>query len=161
MAELPKPHLDGHVFLGWYDNEALSGKPVGDKYYSSEDITLYARFVTEEEYINGYLNGQSMEYAYAIESGKTYGVKINNGKDQNYYVLTVEAGEVWNITTIADSGDHKIWIYDEDGNEILAYDKDYRENYNHTFAEAGTYYIGIGYRGSKATGTFEVKFTKN
>ena len=160
IVELPEPTLDGYVFLGWYDNAELSGSAVSEKYYSSEKTTLYARFMSEEEYINDYLNGQSMEFAYDIESGMTYSVKIKNAKDQNYFTLTVDKGDVWNITTIASTGDHKIWIYDEDGNQILTYDKNYRENVNHTFGEAGTYYIGIGFRGSKATGEFEVSFTK-
>lgn len=160
VVRLPKPVLDGYVFMGWYVSDALSGDAVSENYYSTEFTTLYAKFVTEEEYISDYLYGQSMDHPYIIENEKVYSVKIKNAKDQNYYALTVKAGEVWNITTIADSGDHKIWIYDEDGNQILAYDKDYRENYDHTFTEAGTYYIGIGFRGSKTTGEFEVQFTK-
>lgn len=160
VVTLPRPAVEGYVFLGWYDNESRTGTPVSEKYYSTEKTTLYSKFVTEEEYISDYLYGQSMEHAYSIESGAKYGVKIKNGKDQNYFVLTVSAGDVWNITTIADAGDHKIWIYDENGNEITSYDKSYRENVDHTFMEAGTYYIGIGFRGSKTTGSFEVKFTE-
>ena len=156
---LPVPSKEGYVNLGWYDNAEFSGNAVSEYYYSTEKTTLYAKLVTEEEYINDYLLGKSMEYAYAIESAATFDVKIKTGGEKIYYVVTVSAGEVWNVTTVG-TGDHNLWFYDEDGNEIHAYDKGYAENYNYTFDTAGTYYIGIGYRGSKAVGEFEVTFTE-
>lgn len=41
---LPTPTKDGYVFDGWYDNAELEGEALSGYYYSSEDITLYAKW---------------------------------------------------------------------------------------------------------------------
>lgn len=164
MIALPTPVRAGYIFDGWYDNAEFSGDAVSANYYSTSKTTLYAKFLTESEYIEQYLRGQSMEYAYEVESGSTYGVNIKVAKDQNYYVITVEKGEKWHIQTVGSR--HMFWIYDESGRQIA----EIRPNgYNiddvYTFSKAGTYYVGIGYYvdpngNSSKTGTFEVTFTK-
>ena len=100
-----------------------------------------------------------MDLPIIAESGVTYDVVIEVAKGQNYYMITVEAGETWNITT-SGSGDHKLWIYDADQSKIKEYDYGYAENYNYTFAEAGVYYIGVGYYSSSYTGSFQVTITE-
>ena len=158
---LPKPVLDGYVFMGWYDNDSFLGEAYTGLYYSADKTDLYAKFMLESDYIELYLRGQSMEYAYEIVSGSKYPVKINSKKAQNYYAITVSAGDVLNILTDESSGSHKIWIYDENGNVIMEYDSrtTYHVDYDYTFTKAGTYYIGVGYKGD-ATGSFGVKFTE-
>lgn len=161
IITLPVPVLDGYIFDGWYDNAEFNGSPVSENYYSSVSITLYAKMITEAQYIEQYLRGQSMEYAYDIVSGTTYSVRIEKVKDKNYYKVTVSAGEKWYINTPSGMGNHKLWIYDENGREILMHNPTGSNvNYTHTFDRAGTYYIGIGYYNSQKTGNFTVTFTK-
>ena len=105
-----------------------------------------------------------MEYAYETVSGQTYAVKIEEKGAQNYYKLTVNANDQWNITTPSGMGYHKIWVYDANGRKLFEYTSPtttmYDINYDYTFSKAGTYYIGVGYKDSKKTGTFEVTFTE-
>ena len=107
-----------------------------------------------------------MEYAYAVESGSNYDVNIQEKGAQNYYAVNVTAGEKWNITTPSGMGYHKIWIYDSNGILILSYSAvgsyspEYDIDFSYTFAKDGTYYIGVGYKDSKRTGSFEVTLIK-
>ena len=164
IVKLPTAVLDGNVFMGWYDNPELIGEPLSGIYYSQQDITLYASFMNWDEYVEAYLRGNSMEYAYETVSGQTYAVKIEEKGAQNYYKLTVNANDQWNITTPSGMGYHKIWVYDANGRKLLEYTSPtttmYDINYDYTFSKAGTYYIGVGYKDSKKTGTFEVTFTE-
>jgi hypothetical protein len=163
---LPTPSIDGYVFIGWYDNAEFEGEAFVGDYYSSSNNTRYAHFMDNDEYIEEYLRGYSMEYAYAVESGKTYAVNIQEKGTQNYYAITAESGDKWNFTTPSGMGYHKIWIYDSNGTLILtytatgAYDPSHDINFNYTFTKDGTYYIGVGYKDSKRTGTFEVTITE-
>jgi len=168
VIKLPLPEIENYIFMGWYDDPGFNGEAVSENYYSADKNTLYARFLTEEEYIELYLRGKSMEYAYAIESGKTYTVEIKGKGTQNYFAVTVDAGETWNIVTPSGMGYHKIWIYDENGKEIFSYyagatsDPLHDINYDHVFSKGGKYYIGVGYKSSsRESGSFEVTFTKN
>lgn len=162
MIELPMPTREGFVFMGWYDNAEFNGEAFNTEYYNPEKTTLYARFMNESEYIETYLRGQSIEYAYTVESGKTYGVNIKNNGDQNYYAVNVTAGEKWNISTPSGMGSHKIYIYDSNGNLILSYTSatTYNVDYDYVFTNDGTYYIGVGYSSAKKTGSFEVTITE-
>ena len=166
VIALPTPELENYVFLGWYDNEELTGEPLSDVYYSSEKTTLYASFMEEDEYIERYLRGQSMEYAYSISGSGTYNVDIRSKGTQNYFVLTVSAGEIWNISTPTGYKYHKLCIYDESGKVLLTYtsaivDPNFELNYDYTFEKGGTYYIGLGYKDPKANpGSYPVTFTK-
>ena len=94
-----------------------------------------------------------------VVSGYTYDVHIANKKDQMYFVITVEAGETWNVTTSGD-GDHKLWYYDENQSQFRTKDSGTPENDTYTFSKAGTYYIGVGYYSSSKTGDFYVTITK-
>ena len=164
IITLPIVELEGNVFMGWYDNPELKGEPLSGVYYSPQDITLYASFMNWDEYVEAYLRGNSMEYAYETVSGQTYAVKIEEKGVQDYFKLTVEVGDVWNIATPSGMGYHKIWVYDANGRKLFEYTSPtttmYDINYDYTFSKAGTYYIGVGYKDSKKTGTFEVTFTE-
>ena len=149
------PVVEGYIFAGWYDNAEFIGSALSGSYYNGVKTTLYAKFVSEEIF----QGGSSMDDPRMTLSGFTYDVHIENAGDQLYFVITVEAGEKWNVTTSGD-GDHKLWYYDADGNQIKTRDSSYAENYDYTFSEAGTYYIGIGYYSSSKTGDFYVTLTK-
>ena len=162
---LPTPERTDMYFVGWYDNAEFEGAALSGSYYSATKTTLYAKWLTEAEWIEEQMRGKSMDFAFeGVSGGKYVGVVETEG-GQVYLVVTVDAGEVWNITTKHIEGpsrDHAIWIYDEDQNVIKnKYDGGgYEENYNYTFTEAGTYYIGVGYWSSYQTGTIEVTLTK-
>ncbi|MBR3681552.1 MAG: leucine-rich repeat protein [Clostridia bacterium] len=164
--ELPTAYRDGHIFMGWYADAELSGEALPALYYSSEQNVLYASFLTEDEYIEKYLRGQTMEYAHEIGGGGTFTVDIREKGGVNYYVITVSAGEAWNVSTPTGMGYHKIWIYDASGKEITSYYSTVANpsndiDYDYTFVRAGTYYIAVGYKSAKHDpGTFEVTFTK-
>ena len=149
------PTLEGYLFAGWFDNPEFTGSPITGSYYNGEKTTLYAKFVSEEIFSGG----SSMDDPRMTLSGFTYDVDITSGGAQLYFVVTVEAGTSWNVTTSGD-GDHKLWFYDADGNQIKTRDGGYAENYTYTFSEAGTYYIGVGYYSSYSTGTFQVVLTQ-
>ena len=149
------PVVGGYIFVGWFDNADFAGSPVSGTYYNGAKNTLYAKFVSEEV-LKG---GSSMDDPRQTLSGYTYDVHIENAGDKLYFVVTVEAGETWNVTTTGD-GDHKLWYYDADQSQIKSRDGGYAENYDYTFSEAGTYYIGIGYYSSSKTGDFYVTLTK-
>lgn len=148
LVTIPEVSLDGYYFMGWFDNAEFSGAPISGSYYSGTDVTLYARFLTEEQYLEEMLKGTSMEYAHNGVSGAYYKNEITEGGAKMYIKLTVEAGETWNITTTHIDGyssDHKIWMYNEEGSSIDSKDTGYTENWDYTFDSAGTYYVVVGY----------------
>ena len=165
LIVLPETTLESHVFMGWYDDPELEGEAIRGSYYSAQRRTLYAYFITLDEYVELYLRGRSMEYAYETEYGNTYGVDIRSAGERIYYAVTALAGDTVTIRTPKGMGYHKIWIYDEQGNELLSYysvssDASYEINYSYTFVKGGRYYIGVGYRDAKRVGDFEVTFVK-
>ncbi len=156
---LPTPEREGYIFGGWYQNAYLTGNALkGTTYYWGQNMSLYAKWYTPEEWA-ALSAGDSLENPYATVSGETKTVKVEEGGNKFYFVVTVEAGETWNITT-GGSGDHMLWFYDADGYQIKTYDSGYAENYNYTFSEAGTYYIAVGYYSSYSTGEFTATLTQ-
>ena len=160
---LPDLVLEGHYFMGWYDNAEFSGNAYTGEFYRGESLTLYAKFLTEEQYIEEMLKGTSKEYAFDGVSGGYYEADIANGGDKVWVKITVEAGESWNIKTnhvSGDTSDHAIWIDAEDGSVIKSkWDSGYTEDKTYTFTEAGTYYIGIGCYYDYKTGRAGVTIT--
>lgn len=57
------------------NNEAFEGEAVFAPYYSKDKTTLYAKWLTEEEWLAS-LDGTSFEKAFIAESGKTYDVNV-------------------------------------------------------------------------------------
>ncbi len=49
---LPTPIKEGYYFGGWFDNSEFNGTSYTSVYYSSTNTTLYAKWLTEEEYSN-------------------------------------------------------------------------------------------------------------
>jgi uncharacterized repeat protein (TIGR02543 family) len=45
LSTMPIPKKEGYYFLGWYDNEELSGDIIKTPYYSSESTIFYAKWI--------------------------------------------------------------------------------------------------------------------
>ena len=44
-VKLPEPQKEGNMFIGWYENEDLTGKAYTSSYTYKEDVTLYASWM--------------------------------------------------------------------------------------------------------------------
>lgn len=50
ITEFPTVTLKDSVFYGWYDNSEYTGEPVSTPYYNANGATLYAKFLSTDEY---------------------------------------------------------------------------------------------------------------
>ncbi len=55
LTTLPTCTKDGYKFLGWYDNESLSGNPITAPYAPNANITLYAKWEAIPEPVKEYV----------------------------------------------------------------------------------------------------------
>ncbi len=85
IITLPTPTKSGMVFAGWYLSSDLSGDKLAGSYYSSENVTLYAKWVNEGEVI---ADGTSEETAFEIALGETVTVRIDVSEKKVYYKFT-------------------------------------------------------------------------
>lgn len=152
------PVLEGYIFEGWFDNAEFEGTALSGSYYNGTKTTLYAKWRS----LSDLPLGSTFERAEEVEAGQTYTATITEKDGRYYFVLTVEAGEVWKVTTsnISGSSDHRIIFYDTDQSVMLDYDYSTTETYTWTYDEAGTYYIAVKYYYSSYTGEIGVTFTK-
>ena len=44
-VKLPEPVKEGNMFIGWYENEDLTGKAYTNSYTYQSDVTLYASWM--------------------------------------------------------------------------------------------------------------------
>ena len=155
-VELPAPTKEGFVFGGWFDNAEMTGKKVSSPYYNSGNVTLYAKWMTEEEF--NATNGTSFETAIEISIGDTVTVTFTEPGQKIYFVVRVDQishGELFsNVTTERmdaenyDTSLGYLWknqnknYIDQDGDHIYLYAN--CENYIVLFMQYGE------------TGTFEV-----
>lgn len=47
-VKLPTPVKEGHMFVGWYDNEELTGNSLPKNYTYKEDVTIYALWLKQQ-----------------------------------------------------------------------------------------------------------------
>lgn len=155
------PEREGYIFGGWYTSASYTGNPIQPGYMTYGNMSYYAKYYTEEEWLT-LKAGESIDNPYAAVSGEKKAFDVVNGGDKFWFVVTVEAGETWNVTTEYKSGgsDHRMWYYDAEGNLLLDYDRGTAENYDYTFTEAGTYYIAVGFYGSSTTGSIYATLTQ-
>ena len=78
---LPTPTRAGWGFVGWYDNAECIGNPVNSPYYSKTMHTLYAKWMTYEEYCDG----SSYERAIPIELNNIYTIIITEAEEIVWY----------------------------------------------------------------------------
>ena len=159
------PIRDGYYFNGWYDNAEFTGAPVTNGYYNSVKTTLYAKWLTQEEFESLYA-GTSFEYAIDLTLGETYNVNIDTKGERVYFKFTADEAVKYHV--FLSGGYAYAYAYEE--GELDGYGWDYVYGYDgidDSFwyaCEAGTtYYIEI-YLSSWAdehTGEFEFVLTKS
>ena len=164
LRTLPTPTArPGYVFYGWYENKDFSGEPVSAPYYNQTSITLYARWLTQEEY-NALMDGTSFEKAFVAERGQTYDVNITRGGQKVYFKFVPETSGSYSITASNSDGDNYGYLYDSSRKE-LAHDDDSAGGRNfkipYTMTAGETYYIGAAMLNDNSTGNFQITITMN
>ena len=154
LNNLPVTTKDGYFFGGWYDNAEFSGEPISAPYYSSSKTTLYAKWLSKEEYYDG----TSFEKAINMETGKSYEVIIDTAEEIVYFSFTATKTESY---TIKSNGglDTYGYLYNSSKTQLTYNDggTDFTITYNLTAGE--TYYIAVKMYSTSATGSFTVSVT--
>ena len=160
LTSLPTLTRDGYHFCGWYDNEAFEGKAVCAPYCSKDKTTLYAKWLTEEEW-NALPDGTSFEKAYIAESGQNYDVTITTGGQIVYFVFTPTTSGSFTIQSTG-SGDTYGTLYSSTQSSLTTNDdggdgSNFKITY--TMTAGTTYYVAVKFYNSSTTGTFKVSFS--
>ena len=165
LRTLPTPTArTGYVFYGWYENEDFSGEPVSAPYYNRTSITLYARWLTQEEY-NALMDGTSFEKAIIVRSNQTYDVNITTTENPMvYFKFVPSTSGSYSITASNNSGDNYGYLYDSSKAELTNNDDGAGNNNNfkitRSLVAGQTYYI-VARMYSNGTGTFQITITMN
>ena len=160
LSSLPTLTRDGYHFCGWYDNEAFEGEAFSAPYCSKDKTMLYAKWLTEEEWLAA-LDGTSFEFAYIAESGQTYDVTITTGGQIVYFAFTPTTSGSFTIQSIG-SGDTYGTLYSSTKSSLTTNDDDGDERnfkITYTMTAGTTYYVAVKFYGSSTTGTFKVSFS--
>ena len=161
LSSLPTLTRDGYHFCGWYDNEAFEGKAVSEPYCSKDKTTLYAKWLTEEEWLALPYNGTSFAKAFIAESGQTYDVNITTGGQIVYFAFTPTTSGSFTIQSTG-SGDTYGTLYSSTKSSLTTNDdggsgSNFKITY--TMTAATTYYVAVKFYNSSTTGTFKVSFS--
>ena len=144
------------MFVGWFDNAELTGKKVSSSYYNSGNVTLYAKWMTEEEF--NAIVGTSFEDAIEISIGDTITVTFTEPDQKIYLVVHVSQpsyGELFsNVTTErmdAENYDTSLgYLYKNQNKSSIDQDGDFI----YLYANCDNYIVLFMQNGE--TGTFEV-----
>ena len=157
LSSLPTLIKEGHHFCGWYDNALFVGNAIAAPYYSKDKTTLYAKWLTEEEW----LAGTSFEKAFIAESGKTYDVNVTTGGQIVYFAFTPTTSGSFTIQSTG-SGDTYGTLYSSTQSSLTTNDDGGDGNnfkITYTMTAGTTYYVAVKFYGSSTTGTFKVSFS--
>ena len=160
LSSLPTLTRDGYHFCGWYDNEAFEGKVVSVPYGNKDKTTLYAKWLTEEEW-NTLHDGTSFEKSYVAESGQTYDVTITTGGQIVYFAFTPTTSGSFTIQSTG-SGDTYGTLYSSTQSSLTTNDNNgdgSNFKITYTMTAGTTYYVAVKFYGSSTTGTFKVSFS--
>lgn len=152
---------DGYHFCGWYDNEAFEGKAVSAPYGNKDKTRLYAKWLTEEEWLALPYNGTSFAKAFIAESGQTYDVTITTGVQIVYFVFTPTTSGSFTIQSTG-SGDTYGTLYSSTQSSLKTSDDDGDGNnfkITYTMTAGTTYYVAVKFVNPSATGTFKVSIS--
>ena len=154
---LPKVTREGHYFGGWYDNAEFSGNPVNSPYYSQTMHTLYAKWMTEEEYLASH-DGSSFEKAYIITIGESLSAVIDTAGEYVYFKFTATESKTY---TFQSSGSYDTYgyLYNSSQSQLSSND-DSGDGSNflisRSMSAGETVYLKVKLYSSSATGTFTV-----
>ena len=160
LSTLPTVTKEGHHFCGWYDSAEFAGNSIAAPYCSKDKTTLYAKWLTEEEWLAS-LDGTSFEKAFIAESGKTYDVNVTTGGQIVYFAFipttsgsfTIQSiGSVDTYGTLYSSTQSSLKTSDDDGDG-----RNFKITY--TMTAGTTYYVAVKFYNSSTTGTFKVSFS--
>jgi hypothetical protein len=117
IKSLPLPKKEGFRFAGWFDNPEFEGNPISSSVYvSSEKTTLYARWMTQEEY-SAWCDGTAAYSAYILTFDEQMVIYGYSG----WLIYTAE--EDMHITvSFSDNNSiytKKTYIYADDGSTLL------------------------------------------
>lgn len=160
LSTLPTVTKEGHHFCGWYDNAEFAGNTIAAPYYSKDKTTLYAKWLTEEEW-SLLQDGTSFEKAFIAESGKTYDVNITKGGQIVYFAFTPTTSGSFTIQSIG-SGDTYGTLYSASQSYLTTNDDGGDgDNFKitNTMTAGTTYYVAVEFHNSSTTGTFKVSFS--
>lgn len=158
------PTRDGHVFSGWYDNEACEGDALTGAYYNGTVTKLYAKWMTQEEFEASFA-GTSFDYAIEFGVDETQKVVITESYQKVYYKITVEESGSYTFSLMG--GDTYMYCYTDpnsyyDWYAAASWDSGYTETIKSGVSlEAGeTYYLQV-YFYSNYTGELDLTVTKD
>ena len=95
-VQLPVPVKSGMAFVGWYDNANFDGERYVSTYYHNVKTTLYAKYVTIDEYERLCNEAKSVEFAYKKLGEHT--VYINGNGDDAYFEIKPTKTATYHIT---------------------------------------------------------------
>jgi uncharacterized repeat protein (TIGR02543 family) len=151
------------VFMGWYDNAAFEGTPVTAPYYSAEKTTLYAKWMTEADYLVWLLGGTSFEYAYEIAPGEMLPAIVDEGGEYVYFVFTATEDGTYTFKGARDEDygrtDTYGYAYNSDRSQIASNDDGAGDGQcllTVTATAGETYYFAVRLYSSYGTGSFYV-----
>ena len=154
---LPTPVREGWYFAGWYDNAEFSGAPLQFSYYSATAHTLYAKWLTEEEWL-AINDGTSFAKAYEITRSQGATVVIDTMGEDVYYKFTATIDGIYTFTSSGEMDTH-CTLYNE-SYEKIGYGDDNGSNRNFsvtlTMSVGETVYLKVGSPAISAMGTFIV-----
>ena len=154
---LPTPVREGWYFVGWYDNAEFSGTPIKFSYYSATTHTLYAKWLTEEEWL-ALNDGTSFAKAYEITRSQPATVVIDTIGEDVYYKFTATIDGTYVFTASGEMDTH-CTLYNESYVKI-GYGDDNGNNRNFsmtvTMSAGETVYLKVGSPVISAIGTFVV-----
>ena len=154
---LPTPVRDGWCFGGWYDNVEFTGTPVNAPYYSTTSHTLYAKWMTEEEWL-ATLDGSSFEKAYIITAGNSLPAVVDTAGEYVYFKFTATESKTYTFKS-SGSVDTYGYLYNASKTQLTSND-DGNGNGNfkmtRSMSAGEVVYIGARLYSSSSTGSFTV-----
>ena len=135
--ELPKlPHGDAY-FTGWLDSQ---GNEVDSPYFSQTEHTLYARWMSEEEYLI-WCDGTSFKKAMTAVEG-TQTVRSHDYYQYLYYIFTPDETHLYKF--MAYGGYYQeAWIYNSDLQQMEYREISDGEFISITLVAGETYYLKV------------------
>jgi uncharacterized repeat protein (TIGR02543 family) len=158
---LPTPVKEGMYFDGWYDGaDFATANKITGAYYSVEVGTLYAKWMTEEEYA-ALFAGKTPEDAIDATGGVTHKTLDESTSEQAVIWFKVTATEAVTLRIETISGeDCVIQIYkDPNAYRLVNKDSGYDEVLTYTFEAGETFYIKAYHYYANRTGELTVVIT--